>query len=374
MANKAIVYAIYPNAIQEEQCQKTFGCCRFVYNQMLTIQQDRHKSGENHLSKMSANTYCNQHLKTDYPFLKEIDKFALTNAIYHLSDGYDRFFKHLGEFPKYKNKHKAKKSYTTNFTNGNIEVGDKYIKLPKLGKVKAKIHCVPNDDWKIKSATITQNRDNSYQVSVLFEYEEVTLYAPVTEMTTIGLDYKSDGLYVSSNGDVCGMPHYYRKSAEKLAKAQRRLKHMTVGSNNYNKQQKRIAKIHRHTANQRKDFLHKESTAIAKQYSCVCVEDLNMRAMSNHGFGNGKATLDNGYGMFLNMLEYKLKDRGGQLVKVDKFFPSSQLCNCCGFKNPILKDLSIRHWDCPNCGTTNIDRDINAALNIKYEGLRLLSA
>ncbi len=374
MANKAIVYAIYPNAIQEEQCQKTFGCCRFVYNQMLTIQQDRHKSGENHLSKMSANTYCNQHLKTDYPFLKEIDKFALTNAIYHLSDGYDRFFKHLGEFPKYKNKHKAKKSYTTNFTNGNIEVGDKYIKLPKLGKVKAKIHRVPNDDWKIKSATITQNRDNSYQVSVLLEYEEVTLYAPVTEMTTIGLDYKSDGLYVSSNGDVCGMPHYYRKSAEKLAKAQRKLKHMMVGSNNYNKQQKRIAKIHRHTANQRKDFLHKASTAISKQYSCVCVEDLNMRAMSNHGFGNGKATLDNGYGMFLNMLEYKLKDRGGQLVKVDKCFPSSQLCNCCGFKNPILKDLSIRHWDCPNCGATNIDRDINAALNIKYEGLRLLLA
>lgn len=374
MANKAIVYVIYPNSIQDEQCQKTFGCCRFVYNQMLAVQQDRYKAGEKHLSKMSANTYCNQHLKTDYPFLKEIDKFALTNAIYHLSDGYDRFFKHIGGFPKYKSKHKAKKSYTTNFTNGNIEVEDKYIKLPKLGKVKAKIHRVPKEDWKIKSATVTQNRDNSYQVSVLFEYEEITLYAPVTEMTTIGLDYKSDGLYVSSDGDVCGMPHYYRKSAQKLAKAQRKLKHMTIGSNNYNKQQKRIAKIHRHTANQRKDFLHKESTAIAKQYSCVCVEDLNMRAMSNHGFGNGKATLDNGYGMFLNMLEYKLKDRGGYLVKVDKFFPSSQLCNCCGFRNPILKDLSIRHWDCPNCGTANIDRDINAALNIKHEGLRLLSA
>ena len=374
MANKAIVYSIYPNSIQNEQCQKTFGCCRFVYNQMLTVQQNRHKSSEKYLSKMSANTYCNQHLKIDYPFLKEVDKFALTNAIYHLSDGYDRFFKHIGGFPKYKNKHKAKKSYTTNFTNGNIEIADSYVKLPKLGKVKAKIHRKPNADWKIKSATVTQNRDNSYQVSVLFEYEEVVLYAPVTEMTTIGLDYKSDGLYVSSDGDVCGMPHYYRKSAQKLAKAQRKLKHMTIGSNNYNKQQKRIAKIHRHTANQRKDFLHKESTAIAKQYSCVCVEDLNMRAMSNHGFGNGKATLDNGYGMFLNMLEYKLKDRGGYLVKVDKFFPSSQLCNCCGFRNPILKDLSIRHWDCPNCGTANIDRDINAALNIKHEGLRLLSA
>ena len=374
MANKAIIYGIYPNNKQNEQCQKTFGCCRFVYNQMLTVQQNRHKSGEKHLSKMSANTYCNQHLKTDYPFLKEVDKFALTNAVYHLSGGYDRFFKHLGKFPKYKNKHKARKSYTTNFTNGNIEIGNNYIKLPKLGKVKAKIHRVPDNDWKIKSATVTQNRDNTYQVSVLFEYDKIVCNVPVTDTVAIGLDYKSDGLYVDSNGKTADMPHYYRKSAEKLAKSQRKLKHMIIGSNNYNKQQKRIAKIHRHIANQRKDFLHKESTAIAKQYSCVCVEALNMKAMSNKGFGNGKATLDNGYGMFLNMLCYKLQDRGGYFIKVDKFFPSSQLCHCCGFKNSKLRDLSIRRWDCPACGTKNIDRDINAAQNIKYEGLRLLLA
>ena len=374
MANKAIIYAIYPNNKQNEQCQKTFGCCRFVYNQMLTVQQNRHKSGEKHLSKMSANTYCNQHLKTDYPFLKEVDKFALTNAVYHLSGGYDRFFKHLGKFPKYKNKHKARKSYTTNFTNGNIEIGNNYIKLPKLGKVKAKIHRAPDNNWKIKSATVAQNRDNTYQVAVLFEYDKTVCNVPVTDAVTIGLDYKSDGLYVDSNGKTADMPHYYRKSDEKLAKSQRKLKHMIIGSNNYNKQQKRIAKIHRHIANQRKDFLHKESTAIAKQYSCVCVEDLNMKGMSNKGFGNGKATLDNGYGMFLNMLCYKLQDRGGYFIKVDKFFPSSQLCHCCGFKNSKLKDLSIRRWDCPACGTKNIDRDINAAQNIKYEGLRLLSA
>ena len=376
MANKAFVYAIYPNSIQDEQCQKTFGCCRFVYNQMLTVHRDRYKAGEKRLSKMSANTYCNQHIKPDYPFLTEVDKFALTNAVFNLSDGYNRFFKHLGGLPKYKNKHKSKKSYTTNFTNGNIDVGDNYVKLPKLGKVKAKIHRLPNDNWVIKSATITQNRDDTYQVSVLFEYQEILPCTPVaaTEENTVGLDYKSDGLYVSSDGDVCGMPHYYRISAERLAKAQRKLKHMTIGSNNYNKQQKRIAKIHRHTANQRKDFLQKESTAITKRYPYICVEDLNMKAMSNKGFGNGKATLDNGYGMFLKMLDYKLHDRGGCLVKVDKFFPSSQLCNCCGFRNPALKDLTIRHWDCPNCGTTNIDRDINAAQNIKKEGLRLLSA
>ena len=374
MANKSLVYAIYPNEKQNIQCQKTFGCCRFVYNQMLTVQKERHEKREKHLSKTKANTYCNQHLKKEHPFLKEVDKFALTNAIYHLADGYDRFFKHLSRFPEYKCKHKAKRSYTTNITNRNIEISDNSIKLPKLGWVKAKIHHRPKEDWKLKSATVTQNRDDSYQVSILFAYEESISPAVVTKETTIGLDYKSDGLYVSSEGDTCGMPHYFRQSADKLAKAQRKLRHKTIGSKNYNKQQKRTAKIHRHIANQRKDFLQKKSTEIANQYSFVCVEDLNMKAMANRGFGNGKATLDNGYGMFLTMLDYKLRDRGGQLIKVGRFFPSSQLCSHCGFKNPLVKNLSIRHWDCPNCGKTNIDRDINAAKNIKKEGLRLLTA
>lgn len=335
MANKALVYTIYPNEKQNIQCQKTFGCCRFVYNQMLDVQKERHENGEKHLSKTKANTYCNQHLKKKYPFLKEVDKFALTNAIYHLEDGYDRFFKHLSRFPKYKCKHKAKKSYTTNITNGNIEISDNSIKLPKLGWVKAKIHHRPKEDWKLKSATVTQNRDDSYQVSILFAYEESISPAVVTKETTIGLDYKSDGLYVSSEGDTCGMPHYFRQSADKLAKAQRKLRHKTIGSKNYNKQQKRTAKIHRHIANQRKDFLQKKSTEISN---------------------------------------YKLRDRGGQLIKVGRFFPSSQLCSHCGFKNPLVKNLSVRHWDCPNCGTTGIDRDVNAAKNIKKEGIRLLTA
>ena len=218
MANKAYVYAIYPNKEQAELCQKTFGCCRFVYNQMLSVQQERYKNGEKHLSKLSANNYCTQHLKKDFLFLKEVDKFALNNAVFHLADGFDRFFKKQGGYPKYKNKHKAKKTYTTNFTNNNIEIGDDYIKLPKLGKVKAKIHRKPNEDWKLKSATITQNRDNTYQVSVLFEYEAKELYATVTSMSTLGLDYKSNGLYVDSNGNNCGMPHYYKLSQDKLAK------------------------------------------------------------------------------------------------------------------------------------------------------------
>ena len=168
------------------------------------------------------------------------------------------------------------------------------------------------------------------------------------------------------------MPHYYRKSAPILAKAQRRLRHKNIGSRNYDKQQRRIARIHRHIANQRKDYLHQESTAIAKRYDIVCVEDLNMRAMANRGFGNGKATLDNGYGMFLNMLEYKLQDQGKCFIKVGKHFPSSQLCHRCGRIHPEMKDLRIRIMDC-TCGC-KVDRDYNAALNIKTEGLKMIAA
>lgn len=373
MANRAIIYRLYPNEKQKVQFQKTFGCVRFVYNQMLTIQEERYKNNESHLSKFEMNYYCNNVLKIEHVWLKEVDKFALTNAIYHLEDGYQRMFKHLGKHPKYKNKHTAKRSYTTNFTNNNISIGDNYVKLPKVGKVKAKIS-LDVSLLKIKSATITQNRDDSYQVSILVEYDEVPITVGVaTEDNTIGLDYKSDGLYVDSNGDIADMPHYYRKSAHQLAKRQRKLKNKVVGSNNYYKQQKKVAKIHRHIANQRKDYLHQKSTEIVNQYDFVCVEDLNMKAMSNKGFSNGKATMDNGYGMFLVFLDYKLQERGGKLVKVDKYYPSSQLCSCCGFQNAELKNLFIREWICPNCGTYH-DRDRNAALNIKTEGLRLLGA
>lgn len=372
MANKAVVYRIYPNKAQIEQLQKTFGCARFVYNQMLMIQEERYKRGESHLSKFDANSYCNHNLKTKYVWLKEIDKFVLTNAIYHLEDGYQRFFKHLGKHPKYKSKHHSRKSYTTNFTNNNIVVGDRYIKLPKLGRVKASVSRVM--PGVIKSVTVRQNSDNTYQVSVLYEYENVTI--PKTNPTpdnTLGLDYKTNGLYVDSNGDIADMPHFYKESQKLLAKRQRKLKHKVVGSKNYYKQQRRIAKIHRHVANQRKDFLHKKSTEIANRYVYVCIEDLDMTETlhSMEYTAYHRITLDNGNGMFIKFLDYKLNDRGGALVRTEKDYPSSQICSDCRHVNPELKDLRIRKWTCPKCGRVH-DRDYNAAINIKTEGLRLL--
>ena len=207
-------------------------------------------------------------------------------------------------------------------------------------------------------------------MSVLYEYEEhIEMTGPSGNWKAGGLDYKSDGLYVSSEGDVADMPHYYREAQPSLARSQRKLRHKVKGSANWRKQQKKTAKISRHIANQRKDFLHKKSAEIANQYDLVCVEDLDMRAMSNKGYGNGKATLDNGYGMFLNMLEYKLHDRGKKLVKIDKWYPSSQTCSCCGSRKEM--PLAERTYRCPVCGM-EMDRDRNAAINIRNEGLRLL--
>ena len=366
--NRAYKYRIYPTKVQEQQLAGTFGSCRFVYNQMLALQDANYKAGVKHLSRSDANNYVNNTLKKDYPFLKEVDKFALTNAVYAMENGYQKFFKKQGGYPRFKNKHRAKRSYTTNFTNGNIAVEETHIKLPKLKKIKASVHRKAPKEWKLKSATVSQERDGSYYCSVLYEFEHDLPVSEKPAFPVIGLDYKSDGLYADSEGTICGSPKYYRKQSDKLAKAQRKLKGKTIQSNNYYKQQKKVAKIHRKIANQRKDYLHKESTRIANGYGIVCVEDLNMRAMSNKGFGNGKATLDNGYGMFLTMLEYKLEYRGKRLVRVSPWFPSSQICSCCGGVHKL--SLADRIYRC-SCGAV-MDRDYNAAVNIRDEGLRLL--
>lgn len=367
--NKAFKFRLYPTTEQEVMFAKTFGCCRKVYNLMLSDKIDSYKETKS-FGKQTPAMY-----KQDYPYLKEVDSLALANVQLNLQTAFKNCFdkkrKKCNGFPKFKTAKRSRKSYTTNNQNGTIAVFVNEIKLPKIGRVQAKIHRVPDSNWKLKSATVSQDSDGKYYASVLFEYDKIIQPVLATETSTVGLDYKSDGLYVDSNGKNCDMPHYYRKSQNDLAKAQRKLKHKVIGSNNYYKQQKRVVKIHKRIANQRKDFLQKKSTEIANQVDAVCVESLDMKAMSNKGFGNGKATLDNGYGMFLAMLEYKLIERGKSFIKIDKWFPSSQICSCCGTRHTDMKDLSIRIMKC-ECGFT-LDRDHNAAINIKKEGLRLLT-
>lgn len=243
--------------------------------------------------------------------------------------------------------------------------------------MKAVIHRKPDSNWIIKSATVSQDTDGKYYVSVLFEFDDPIITYVADRTNAVGLDYASDGLYVDSNGNVGTNHKYYRESHDKLARAQRRLSRMQgskkyeAKSSNYLKQLRKVNRIHRHIANQRLDNLHKLSTEIANQYDVVCVESLNMKSMANRGFGNGKATLDNGYGMFLLMLEYKLSDRNKYLIRVDKWFPSSQICHCCGALHPEMKNLTVRTMKC-DCGLT-ISRDQNAAINILREGLRMLN-
>lgn len=371
--NKAIKYRLYPTTEQAIMFVKTFGCCRKVYNLMLADKVESYKA----TGKFATITPAKY--KTEYPFLKEVDSLALANVQMNLQSAFRSRFsksrKKKNGFPKFKSAKHSRKSYTTNNQKGTVAIIGNAVKLPKIGLVKAKIHRQPEADWIIKSATISQESDGTFYVSVLFEFEQDINAVPISD-NAIGLDYASDGLYVDNKGNVGTNHKYYRESHKKLAKAQRRLsrkvgsKKDEIKSNNYMKQHRKVNKIHRHIVNQRLDNLHKISTEIANRYDVVCVESLNMRSMSNKGFGNGKATLDNGYGLFLNMLEYKLADRGKYLVKVDKWFPSSQICHCCGIVHPEMKDLRIRTMTC-DCGLI-ISRDQNAAINIKNEGLRIL--
>ena len=371
--NKAYKYRIYPNKKQIEMFSNTFGSVRFVYNKLLNLQEE----SNTYMSKVDLNNYCNRVLKIEYPWLKEVDKFSLTNSIFNLNEAYKRYFNKLSNRPVYKSKRYSRNSYTTNFTNNNIEIGEDYIKLPKVKKVKAKIHRLPNKDWRIKQATISKQSDNKYYVSILFEYEKEIINNTIDTSKSIGLDYASNGLYVDDLGNVGSNHKYFKESKNKLAKLQRRLakkqgsKKGENKSNNYLKQQAKVNKLYRHIANQRNDNLHKLSYEIANHYDIVCVEDLDMKALSNKGFGNGLATLDNGYGLFLRYLEYKLNDRNKQFIKVDKYYSSTKTCSCCG---NIVKNipLSQRTYFCDVCGNT-LDRDINAAINIKKEGLRLLN-
>ena len=375
MTNRAIKYRAYPTTEQSVMFAKTFGCCRKVYNLMLSDKIESYKSTGKFVTVTPAK------YKKDYPYLREVDSLALANKQMDLQEAFRNCFsksrKKNNRFPKFKSAKHTRKSYTTNNQKGTVAITNNSIRLPKIGHVKAIIHRKPDDNWSIKSATVTQESDGKFYISVLFEIAD-TINTYVADTTNaIGLDYASDGLYVDNNGNVGTNHKYYRESHDKLAKAQRRLSRMQgarkheIKSKNYIKQLRKLNKIHRHISNQRLDNLHQISTKIANLYDVVCVESLNMKLMSNKGFGNGKATLDNGYGMFLSMLEYKLSERNKYLVKVDKWFPSSQICHCCGEVHPEMKNLTIRTMKC-DCGLT-ISRDQNAAINILREGLRILN-
>ena len=365
---KGYKYRLYPNKEQEVQLQKTFGCCRFVYNQTLAYRKEKYDKEKESMNKTSCNNYCNQVLKKEYEWLKEVDKFALTNAIYNMDSAYQKFFKEHTGYPKFKSKHNHYKSYTTNFTNNNIEVSfeNNKIKLPKLKWVKAKVH--RKFAGKIKSATISQVPSGKYYVSVLVETEHIPMESTGC---AIGFDLGIKDLLITSNGKKYDNQKLIKKYEDKLAKEQRKLAHKQKGSSNWNKQRIKVAKIHEKISNTRKDYLHKISHELVNENQVIVSEDLAVKNMvKNHNLA--KSISDCGWYELTRQLDYKSDWNNRNYIKIGRFTKSSQPCSVCGYINTETKDLSVREWTCPQCGTVH-DRDVNAAINILNEGLRLIN-
>lgn len=372
MNNIAFKFRIYPNKQQRCLILKTFGCVRFVYNHYLQERIDYYHSCHQSLSYNKNATDLTQ-LKKSLEWLREVDSIALQQSLKHLNTAYDNFFKRYNKFPRFKSKRYSKKSYHTINQKGSVQIVSNYIKLPKLGFVKIKQHRAIPESYILKSVTVLQAPSGKYFVSVLFEYENQIVKQNDRDKA-VGLDFSMSELYVDSFGNEANMPHYYRLTEKRLAKAQRKLskmykKGLKQQSNRYYKQKYCVALLHEKVANQRKDYLHKLSTQLINLYDYICIEDLNMQGMSK-ALNFGKSVHDNGWGMFTAMLTYKAQRQGKHVIKIDKFFPSSQTCSVCGSISPLTKDLSIREWTCPDCDTTH-NRDVNAAINILNEGMRL---
>jgi len=370
--NKAYKYRLYPNKEQAILINKTFGCVRFVYNRMHADRKAIYEKYKDDREALKRQKYpMPADYKKEFPWLKEVDSLALANAQLNLNRAYNNFFrdKSVG-FPKFKSKHHDKKSYTTNNQKGTIRfIDSKAIRLPKLKDVRIKMHRPLPQNVIIKLATISQTPTGKYYIAIVVQYEvQIKPITPTVE-TTIGLDYSSKALFVDSKTNSPDYPKYYRQAEARLKREQRKLSKRKKGGQNRAKQRRKVAKLHEKVANQRKDFLHQLSRQIANAYDGVAIENLNMRGMAQ-GLNLAKSTNDNGFGMLKTFLAYKLAEQGKQLVIIDKWYPSSKLCHICKHENKELT-LADRNWTCPHCGT-ELDRDVNAAINIKNEGCRIL--
>lgn len=355
---RGMEYRIYPTKEQEILINKTFGCRRFIYNHFLQIRRDEWKFNHKNINYNATNTMLTDLKKyAEYSWLNEVDSTALQNSLRDLQVAYDRFFKKLSKYPKFKSKHTHCQKYRSQCVNNNIKLVGNTIQLPKIGKVKIKLS--RELVGKVVNVTVIRTASNKYFVTICVKYETEILS---NNGHKIGIDVGVKHFYTDSNGNVIKNPKILAKFAKRLARAQRKLSHKKRGSAQYEKQRIRVARIYEKIKNVRDDFQHKLTYHLAEDNAFIAIEKLNIKGMlKNHKLA--KAISDVSWGKFFIKLEYKAKEHGGVVVKVPTFYPSSQTCHRCGHKNPLVKNLNVHDWICPVCGTQH-DRDKNASINI----------
>ena len=363
---KGIKFRIYPNREQQKLINQTLGCCRLIYNKGLAMRKEAYKNGKKIGYSQTSAMLTELKKCEDFAFLKVADSIALQQSLRDLDRGFVNFFQKRAAHPAFKSKHNCHQSYRTVNQRDNIRIVGRYIKLPKLGFVKIRQSM---EVGKINNVTIERTPTGKYFAVLNVEFEP---QPRPNNGGCIGIDVGIKEFYSDSNGNIVPNPKYLEKSMRKLIREQRKLSRKQKGSNNRNKQRVKVALIHEKITNQRNDFLQKQSTMLIRENQTICIEELKVRnMMRNHKLAQHIGSVS--WSKFFDMLAYKSVWYGNDVVKVPTMYPSSQTCSCCGYKNPLVKSLAVRVWECPDCHAVH-NRDTNASINILNKGLQMQSA